>query len=100
MVFRKNGVVGFIVLRYMCHRHILDIFMLIFGRTKLHLKLAKKQYIQLELATKNFRKITEKLCFVTLVPKGKKILRIFSGKNSQMTIHPNVHVCTCNALHS
>ena len=43
IVFRKNGEVGFITLRYLCHKHIFDIVSEIFGLSKSHLKQAKEQ---------------------------------------------------------
>ena len=43
--FLENGIVGFISLRYLCHKDIFDIFILDFALAESHLKLAKMQEI-------------------------------------------------------
>ena len=58
-----------------------DIFVWNSKLAKSLLKLAKMQEIQLNFNTKNFRLKFEKLCIVSLIPKGQKLhYAIFPGK--------------------
>ena len=97
MVFWKNGIVDFIVLRYLCHKHIFWHFYLSFWARKIALlaknaiNLAKFEYRKLQI--KNLKTY---LYFLTLIPQRQNNqLRIFSGKifrNWRLTLLQNWNI--------